>query len=282
MVIGALSAVELDDLPGAKRYLNDAWTAFGGRDWSFLQDYCRYAEAVVARREGRRREALRILERAASGMLAGDAWPYVAFVLVELAELAGQEGEAELAADGASRLAEIAGHIDCDLYRGLSAMASAWTRMAQGSLGHASNAARQASEFLSRTSCRAWYGRALDTLGRSLAESDRSSAVEALAQAASVFDDCSAVWRRQQSLEVLRTLGGVGRRAAAAACGPAALTRREQEVVRLAVEGRSARDIAERLYIGKRTVETHLANAYAKLGVASKIDLVRRAVEFGL
>ncbi|MDQ3943809.1 MAG: helix-turn-helix transcriptional regulator [Actinomycetota bacterium] len=60
------------------------------------------------------------------------------------------------------------------------------------------------------------------------------------------------------------------------------MTRREREVARLAAQGRSAREIATHLFIGERTVETHLANAYAKLGVTSKLDLVRRATELGL
>ena len=81
---------------------------------------------------------------------------------------------------------------------------------------------------------------------------------------------------------MLRSLGGTGRRAAAAVTGPGSLTRREREVARLAAQGQSARDIAAQLFIGERTVETHLANAYAKLGVTSKLDLVRRAVELGL
>jgi DNA-binding CsgD family transcriptional regulator len=41
-------------------------------------------------------------------------------------------------------------------------------------------------------------------------------------------------------------------------------------------------EIGDRLSISERTVETHLANVYSKLGVRSKIDLVRRAAEFGL
>jgi DNA-binding CsgD family transcriptional regulator len=53
-------------------------------------------------------------------------------------------------------------------------------------------------------------------------------------------------------------------------------------VARLAAQGHSAKEIARRLAIGERTVETHLARAYAKLGLASKIELVRRAKEFGL
>jgi hypothetical protein len=40
--------------------------------------------------------------------------------------------------------------------------------------------------------------------------------------------------------------------------------------------------IRQRLYISDRTVETHLANAYIKLGVQSKLELARRADELGI
>jgi DNA-binding CsgD family transcriptional regulator len=52
------------------------------------------------------------------------------------------------------------------------------------------------------------------------------------------------------------------------------LTKREREVSDLVVEGRSAREIARLLHIGRRTVETHKARAYAKLGVTSRVDLI--------
>jgi DNA-binding CsgD family transcriptional regulator len=74
----------------------------------------------------------------------------------------------------------------------------------------------------------------------------------------------------------------VGRRAAAAALGPESLTRREREVARLAATGMTAKEIAGSLFVGKRTVETHLASIYAKLGVDSKVLLVRRAEDLGL
>jgi DNA-binding NarL/FixJ family response regulator len=45
--------------------------------------------------------------------------------------------------------------------------------------------------------------------------------------------------------------------------------------VALAVEGLTAKAIGERLHIGERTVETHLAHAYAKLGVRSRWELAR-------
>jgi DNA-binding CsgD family transcriptional regulator len=53
------------------------------------------------------------------------------------------------------------------------------------------------------------------------------------------------------------------------------LTAREQQVARLAAQGFTAREIGIELHIGRRTVETHLANAYDKLGVRSKRELIR-------
>ena len=55
---------------------------------------------------------------------------------------------------------------------------------------------------------------------------------------------------------------------------------RELEVVRLTIEGLATREIGERLFIGRRTVETHLTNAYAKLGIRSRVELVRIADQF--
>ncbi|MDX5454809.1 MAG: helix-turn-helix transcriptional regulator [Rhodococcus sp. (in: high G+C Gram-positive bacteria)] len=60
------------------------------------------------------------------------------------------------------------------------------------------------------------------------------------------------------------------------------MTTREREVGALAVAGLSSLEIGRRLFIGERTVETHLANIYAKLGIKSRVELVRRAVDFGL
>ena len=64
--------------------------------------------------------------------------------------------------------------------------------------------------------------------------------------------------------------------------GIGSLTKREHEVARLAVDGHRAAAIAARLGIGERTVETHLANAYLKLGVTSEVELARQASRLGL
>jgi len=43
--------------------------------------------------------------------------------------------------------------------------------------------------------------------------------------------------------------------------------------VRIAVEGKSNREIAERLWVTQKTVETHLSRAYRKLGVKARAEL---------
>lgn len=61
-----------------------------------------------------------------------------------------------------------------------------------------------------------------------------------------------------------------------AEAGPVALSRREREVGVLAAQGPSDREIAERLFISRRTTENHLARMYEKFGISSMAKFVRR------
>lgn len=58
----------------------------------------------------------------------------------------------------------------------------------------------------------------------------------------------------------------------------AAPTERENEVLRLIAEGYSNKEIAARLSLSVKTVETHKANAMRKLGLTGRIDVVRYAL----
>jgi len=60
------------------------------------------------------------------------------------------------------------------------------------------------------------------------------------------------------------------------------LTTREREVLQLAAEGHTSAEIASRLFISARTVETHRANLMHKLGLTNQIDLVRYALRRGI
>jgi DNA-binding NarL/FixJ family response regulator len=60
------------------------------------------------------------------------------------------------------------------------------------------------------------------------------------------------------------------------------LTLREREVLQLTAEGHSGTEIANRLFISARTVETHRTHVMRKLGVRNQKELVRYAVQRGL
>jgi DNA-binding CsgD family transcriptional regulator len=282
VVFGALAAAETGDLSEARHFADAGRLAFGEREWSYLHHYCDYVDGFLAARAGQVTEALSALERAAAGISRSQAWPFLAFVLVDLAELAATSGEPERAAKAAGTMGELAGRTGCGFHRALAALAGAWAHVAAGRDEAAAESAAEAVKLLAPTGAQAFCARATEVLGRASSPSERVTAVAALEAAAGAFEAAGATWRQARTLEVLRGLGGTGRRAAAAVSGPGSLTRREREVARLAAQGRSAREIAAQLYIGERTVETHLANAYAKLGVPSKLDLVRRAAELGL
>ena len=51
------------------------------------------------------------------------------------------------------------------------------------------------------------------------------------------------------------------------------LSPREREVVRLVAQGKTNRDIAELLFLSKRTVDSHVATAMRKLGVRSRREI---------
>jgi DNA-binding CsgD family transcriptional regulator len=61
------------------------------------------------------------------------------------------------------------------------------------------------------------------------------------------------------------------------AAGWESLTPTERDVVRLVREGLTNKDIAARLFISPRTVQTHLTHVYTKLGLGSRVQLAREA-----
>ena len=60
------------------------------------------------------------------------------------------------------------------------------------------------------------------------------------------------------------------------------LTERERQILLVAAEGLSAREIAARLDLAERTVTTHLTNIYAKLGVHGRVAAISAAARAGL
>jgi DNA-binding NarL/FixJ family response regulator len=282
-VFATLAALEADDLEAANDSLRRAARAFGGRGWSCFAFSVDHAAAVLAHRMGRPEEALVQLRQTAVGQLASGGVIFAALAFLDQAELASQQPvDANAAREAADQLDRIAGQVDRDLYRGYAAFSRACAEVAAGRPDAAHRPAEEALAMFSGLGYRLFAGRAGVVLGRALSQADRPAAVRALERAAATFEECGAVWRKEQAQALLRGLGGQGRKVAAARTGPGALTRREREVAQLAAKGHTARQIADALFVGERTVEGHLASVYAKLGISSKVDLARRADQFGL
>ncbi len=60
------------------------------------------------------------------------------------------------------------------------------------------------------------------------------------------------------------------------------LTKRETEIVRLVADGFKNREVAEKLGISVKTVETHRANIMNKLALRNLAELIRYAIQKGL
>jgi len=60
------------------------------------------------------------------------------------------------------------------------------------------------------------------------------------------------------------------------------LSEREMEILKLFAEGKSTREIGEKLFISVKTVGTHKQHIFEKLGLKSNADMVKYAIKEGL
>jgi DNA-binding CsgD family transcriptional regulator len=129
---------------------------------------------------------------------------------------------------------------------------------------------REASVEFERLGLSFDAARCLLALGRAQRRLKRwRGARETLEQAIAGFLALGADGWTQRARSELERVGGRRR-------GDGGLTASERRVVELAAEGRSNKEIAAALYVTVNTVETHLARAYAKLGVRSRAQLASR------
>lgn len=100
-----------------------------------------------------------------------------------------------------------------------------------------------------------------------------------------LLDTIRAVWRGEQafSKSVSKTIVGHYADTQDPTSGSSGklITKREKEVLAHIVKGLTSSEIAKRLYISPRTVETHRANLMHKLGINNAAGLVRYALQEG-
>jgi DNA-binding CsgD family transcriptional regulator len=276
----AMAAAERGELTEARWHLN-CMTCIDSGALGIIEPLYWWAKGVVARAEGRLTAAAVALQRAVDRYSAMGAHALRGFVLADLAEVTVMVGDGDAAASVAQWAEDNARCTGAPIHQTLHLLASAWALIGRGHQASAAGAALRAVDGFSDRGYVLHAARARVAYAEAIQRSDRGAAEESLREAVNAFDACGAMVRHQQACSQLKQLRSDGRCTARPQLGPGALTRRERQVAELAASGYTASQIATRLYIGVRTVETHLARGYRKLGVTCKQQLVRRAAEFG-
>lgn len=131
---------------------------------------------------------------------------------------------------------------------------------------------RASAEALERSSCLLERTRTLLELGAALRRSNqRTASREPLRHALELAHRCNASPLAERAREELRACGARPRRVMLS--GIESLTASELRVVRMAARGLTNTEIAQHLFVTRKTVEVHLSNAYRKLDIRSRRQL---------
>ena len=117
-------------------------------------------------------------------------------------------------------------------------------------------------------------------LARALAVSAPHAAIAEAQAALAAFERIGAARDADAVVALLRDLGGDGRRSWPKGA-PGALTKRETEVLSLLGEGCTNGEIAERLFISRRTAEHHVASVLSKLDLKNRGEAAAYAIRSG-
>jgi DNA-binding CsgD family transcriptional regulator len=127
---------------------------------------------------------------------------------------------------------------------------------------------------------------ALEDLAVVLAERGREEdARAALIEAVSRYEGLQAHWDIRRAESRLRPHGirrARGRRKQRVASGWEALTPTEVKIAALLARGDSTSDIAQGMFLSRRTVQTYISRILAKLGGKGRVDIVREALRQGV
>jgi ATP/maltotriose-dependent transcriptional regulator MalT len=194
--------------------------------------------------------------------------------LVADAEIA--QGAVQQAMTHAEKLAELGERLGCDLIvaRGERALGCGLAAIEdqEGAIPHL----EYALAAFGRLEMPLDANRSRLLLARALAESEREAAISEARAALAGFEELGAATDADKAAAFLRSLGVKAARAGPKGIG--VLTKRELEVLGLLGEGLSNPDIAERLFLSRKTVEHHVASVLSKLGLSGRGEAAAYAV----
>jgi DNA-binding CsgD family transcriptional regulator len=212
----------------------------------FEFDLVQRGRAWALAASGQRAEAIAALRHSADAAIGSDQLMPAALLLHDLARLGEPKG-------AVPRLHELAGQVDGDLITLITA--------------HAEALADESAVDLAEISVR------FEAIGAIVLAAEASNAAARALRRSGSPRPASAAARRTDDL--LARCAEIRPPNLDRVADTERLTGREREVAALAARGDSAREIADALVLSVRTVENHLQNAYAKLGVTSRVELSR-------
>ena len=272
-----LSLIRLhrNDLPGARGAAGAGPADLPGTGAGYRADWAAWARALLLEADGERADALETLagcwDRCARSGLALE-YPVIGPDLVRLALAAGEAGRAR---DVAAAVTAVASRNEVPRITGAALRCQGLAADDPGILDAAASAYARGSRPLELALTCEDAGAAVARQGNM----DRAG--QLLDQAITIYERLDAARDLARAEAALRQMGvRRGRQVThrRAQSGWPSLTPSERAVVDLVAEGLSNPQIGQRLYVSRRTVQTHLAHVFAKLDITSRTQLTAEAI----
>jgi DNA-binding NarL/FixJ family response regulator len=234
------------------------------------------AGAMLLERRGRLRlEQSRPAEAAADLVTAADWWQQLGMCHPAVAawRVTASEARAALGEVGTARRLALE-HLDLAERTGMAEPQGAGLRALARTVDRteAVSLLQQAADLLTGSPAQLEHARTLVELGAALRRTNqRAAAREPLRRALDLAERGGMRLLARRARQELTACGARPRRSALT--GAESLTPAESQVAVLAAEGIANRDIAQQLFVTRRTVETHLTHVFAKMAVTSRAEL---------
>jgi DNA-binding NarL/FixJ family response regulator len=266
---GTFPLVRLADLRVRQGRYEEAERLLEGVEW---HPTARRAAATIALARGDLGLAEQMTELCFEGSDPAD--PRCGPLLELLLEIQVGRQETKAARETLARLETLASDTGDELVRAFAELGAGRMGAAEGS-EHAAAHLVGALEAFSELNLPHEAGRARLQLASALSAASPEAAAREAKLALAAFERLGAARNADAAAALLRELGAGGR---AWPRGHGQLTKRESEVLPLVAAGLSNADIAERLYISRRTAEHHVGSIISKLGLRNRAEAAAYAV----